>query len=785
MASNVESRRIRLIYRGVVQGVGFRPFIYRSAVSSGLTGYVQNRRSEVVVELEGPPRAIANFEVEVSENLPGPARIDSVSSEELPLQGDDGFSILESAESRYTLPPIPPDLALCPDCRNELLDPRNRRYLYPFITCTACGPRYSIVEDTPFDRERTSMVDFPQCDDCRTEFENPADRRFHSQTNSCEQCGPRLRLEDAAGTVVDGDPLVRTIEALARGRVVALQGIGGFHLAADPRFPGAVTRLREAKERARKPFALMCADSEGIHHLCRVSDAEDSLLESSISPIAILPLLREPPDYLLGVSDIGTLGVMLPYTPLHYLLFHHPEVEIPYRHLIMTSGNRGNEPILSTIEEARKTLAGVAELFLVHNRRILFPTDDSILRPSRGGPILLRRSRGYVPGALRLAKVVDAPTVAAGSDLKSAPAIAVEDGIVLAPHIGDLAEPAGREAYERAIRRMIDLYSIEPARVVYDLHPSYFSSAWALASGIPVKAPIQHHYAHVLSVMAEHGLDECLGVAFDGTGFGPDGTVWGGEFLRATRRSFTRLGSFQTFALPGGEAAIRRPLRIAASLFHRFDGAPETSAIRDMPEPELTLLAQMIDRKINTPLTSSVGRLFDAAAALLGLVREVSYEGEGPMKLESLAAASFDDNSSAALDGVESAGELLLLSDSSTGPFRIDPRPLLARLVETSSSLRPGLRALLFHQGIAASVLRGAIRMREQTGINLLALSGGVFQNSLLTGLALPLLQAAGFEVYLNRSLPPGDGGLAAGQIWYTGSPAEPLRPPRSADLHA
>ena len=755
-----------------MQGVGFRPFIYRSALSSGLSGYVQNRRSEVVAELEGAPGAIARFEREVSENLPGPARIDSVKSEELSIQGGDDFSILESAESRYTLPPIPPDLALCPDCRDELLDPTNRRYLYPFITCTACGPRYSIVEDTPFDRERTSMVDFPQCDDCRTEFENPADRRFHSQTNSCGECGPRLRLEDAAGSIVEGDPLVLTIEALARGKVVAVQGIGGFHLAADPRFPGAVARLRQAKGRVRKPFALMCADSEEVHRVCRVSDAEESLLESSVSPIAILPAARELPDFLLGVSDIGTLGVMLPYTPLHYLLFHHPEVDIPYRHLIMTSGNRGNEPILSSIEEARETLEEVAELFLVHNRRILFPTDDSILRPYRGGAILLRRSRGYVPGALRLAEAVDAPTVAAGGDLKSAPAIAVEDGIVLAPHVGDLAEPAGREAYERAIRRMIDLYSIAPERVVYDLHPSYFSSAWALASEIPIKAPIQHHYAHVLSVMAEHGLGECLGIAFDGTGFGPDGTVWGGEFLHATRTNFARLGSFQTFALPGGEAAIRHPIRIAASLFHDFHGAPEIEAIHEMPEPELTLLTQMIERRINSPLTSSVGRVFDAAAALLGLVREVSYEGEGPMKLESLAAAAFDDDPAAAVEGVESAGELLLLLDSSTGPFRIDARPLLARILESSGSPPPARRALLFHQGIAASVLRGATRMREQTGINLLALSGGVFQNALLLRLVLSLLRAEGFAVYLNRALPPGDGGLAAGQIWYAGGPA-------------
>ncbi len=764
-------RRVRIVYRGVVQGVGFRPFIYRSAVSCGLSGHVQNRRSEVIAELEGTSEALDHFESEVAAHLPGPARIDSARLEEMSPQGKDGFAILESRSSAYTLPPIPPDLALCSNCRRELLDPTNRRYLYPFITCTECGPRYSIVEDTPFDRERTSMVDFLQCGECRAEFEDPLNRRFHSQTNSCSSCGPTIRLETWRGEPVAGDPLVRAIEELARGRVLAVQGIGGFHLAADPCSPDAVARLRRAKERERKPFAIMGADIDEVRRLCTVSEKEQSLLESAVSPIVILPALENAPGHLRAVSDIGTLGVMLPYTPLHYLLFYHPGVEIPYRHLIMTSGNHGNEPIIADPEEARATLGEIAELFLVHDRRILFPTDDSIVRFSRPAPIILRRSRGYVPGTLRLKEGLAEPTVAAGSDLKSAPALAVADGVVIAPHVGDLAEPSGREAYERAIRRMLALYSVAPKRVVHDLHPSYFSSAWAKTSDIPVKASVQHHYAHVLSVMAEHGLAESLGVAFDGTGYGTDGTIWGGEFLHATRDGFSRLGSFRPFALPGGEAAIRHPQRIVYSLLHGFQDGPDAGSLFDLPEAESKLLSQMIDSAVNSPLTSSVGRLFDAAAALLGLVREVSYEGEGPMKLETLAATAVAGGPSSAERGLESAGNLLPFEPGlgSAESFRIDARPLLAYLAGQAKSSSDAARALLFHQAIAASVLTGAIRMREQTGLNALALSGGVFQNSLLLDLVVAPLMEAGFTVYLNRSIPPGDGGLAVGQLWYRG----------------
>jgi hydrogenase maturation protein HypF len=437
----------------------------------------------------------------------------------------------------------------------------------------------------------------------------------------------------------------------------------------------------------------------------------------------------------------------------------------------MTSGNRGNEPIIAETEEARETLRDIAELFLVHDRRIIFPNDDSIVRLSQTGPVILRRSRGYVPGTLHLGKAVAQPTLAAGSDLKSAPAVAVDAEIIIAPHVGDLSEPSGRTAYERAVGRMLSLYSLAPKRIVYDLHPSYFSSGWAKRSGIPLAVPVQHHYAHVLSVMAEHGLEESLGVAFDGTGYGSDGTVWGGEFLHATRRGFRRLGSFRPFALPGGDAAIRHPLRILFSLLHRYPVGSLPESLSAMSQTEINLLAQMIDAGVNSPLTSSVGRLFDAAAALLGLVREVSYEGEGPMKLETLAATALNAGRNPDEGALDAAAPLLPIEsrDNPMDPFRIDARPLLAHLAGAAGSLGNPARALLFHQAIAASVVKGALEMRDRTGVNILALSGGVFQNVLIRNLLLAPLTRAAFTVYWNQSVPPGDGGIAVGQAWYTG----------------
>ena len=577
------------MYRGIIQGVGFRPAVYRSAAAAGVAGFVQNRRSVVVAEVEGKREKIEKFEKYFSAAVPSAARIDSINTENLEPRRDAGFSIVDSEESDYLFPPIPPDLALCESCRRELLDPENRRYLYPFITCTQCGPRYSIVADTPFDRENTSMAEFRQCPDCLGEYKNPDDRRFHSQTNSCAVCGPRLSIQpEVSGDGNARGPLSSAVKALREGKVVAVQGIGGFHLAADPSFPAPIEKLRFEKERARKPFALMVDSLAEAHRLCYLSKQEEELLLSSQHPIVILEARGDVPEYLFKISNTGSLGIMLPYTPLHMLLFFHPELDIPYRHLIMTSGNRSNEPIITDPEEAFTGLADAADLFLYHDRPILQYSDDSIVRtgvPYSGGPncaeaevCLIRRSRGYVPEVLHIPEEVEAPVLAAGGDLKNSAAYADREMVYLSPYAGDLQEPKAMEGFERTVNRIMELYKVRPGRVVCDLHPGYFSSNWARGKETQEIIEVQHHHAHTLSVMAEHGLCEAIGVSFDGTGYGRDGSIWGGELLYASRSAYRRLGAFRPFRLPGGEAAIEEPGRSAFSLLHLFHTERQSAA---------------------------------------------------------------------------------------------------------------------------------------------------------------------------------------------------------------
>jgi hydrogenase maturation protein HypF len=716
--------------------------------------------------------------------LPPAARLDSIRSEPLAVSGEEGFRIVESLPDAYRFPPIPPDLAVCAQCAAEMLDPRDRRYLYPFITCTQCGPRYSIIVRTPFDRETTSMADFRQCPECLREYGDPKDRRFHSQTNSCPACGPRLTLTDAAGRPVPGDPLVQAVAALEAGRVVALQGIGGFHLAADPRAGEAVRRLRLDKERERKPFALMAADLEEVRSLCLLEQGDEQVLASPASPILIRPARPEAPGHLAEVSNTGTLGVMLPYTPLHLLLFRHPLAPAGYRHLIMTSGNRKGEPILTDPAEARSKLAEAADLFLTHDRRIVFRTDDSVLRLGMSGvnrtPVLLRRSRGYVPGLVTLRAPVARVTLGLGGDLKNAPALARGTDVYLAPFIGDLEDPLTQSDFQLQVERILELYAVRPEAVAFDLHPLYHSSRLAERFPEARRLGVQHHHAHALAAMAEHGLERALALTFDGTGYGTDGTIWGGEFLDADRSGFRRLGCFLPFPLPGGEAAVLHPLRAALALLAGRLPAGELERLlcRDgrLPAADARFLLDMIGRGLNSPLTSSLGRVFDAAAALLGLVDKVAYEGEGPIRMEGLALAQPDAR--ATLEDLLPAGpvgtamrDLVVLQRPAAqeGLFQIDPTPLLMELAERAArpDFRPGPAALLFHRAIALASLEGAREMRRRTGRRELVLSGGVFQNTLLLGLLAPALRQDGFEVYTHLALPPGDGGLAVGQVYF------------------
>lgn len=768
-----EQVRLRFVFRGAVQGVGFRPTVYRCAVELGLTGFVQNLRSEVAVEVQGSGPAVGRFGPRLAEMLPAAARLDETESSAMATVADEAvFRIAASASSAWLLPPVPPDLATCADCRRELFDPADRRYLYPFVSCTCCGPRYTILEDTPFDRGTTSMRDFPLCPSCLREYEDPRDRRFHAQVTSCPACGPRLALRGADGSEAPGDPVLRAIEALAAGLVVAVQGVGGFQLAADPRSEAALLRLRRDKERERKPLALMAADLAAAERLCEVDEASRAELASARAPIIILPA-REGRRLRL-VSPTSTLGLMLPCTPLHLLLFFHPRAGAAFEALVMTSGNARGEPMVIRPEEAIARLAGSADLFLVHDRRILHRADDSVVRPvlqcagagagrgARGGAFRghcqFRRARGYVPDPVRLDVDLARRVLAVGGDLKSAPALGFGRDIQLAPFVGDLEDPATRDDFDAHVRRFLRLYRIEPDEIAYDPHPLYYSTRWALAAQAGSRVAVQHHHAHLLSVMAEHGLPECIGMALDGTGYGSDGTVWGGEFLHATRGSFRRLGHFASFRLPGGDAAVLRPIRIAFALLEDRSGlAGGPPPLQGIGPDEAALLRAMVASGTNAPLSSSLGRLFDAAAAVLGLVERTSYEGEGPMLLESCACEARRTRAA--------GGDLVPLAGAD--PFTLDARPLIEALARRRDREGAPALALLFHRQIAAACLAAASAMRAAAGIRTLALSGGVFQNALLRELLIPQLLSAGFDVYTNVRVPPGDGGLAVGQAYH------------------
>jgi hydrogenase maturation protein HypF len=756
--------RRRYVYRGTIQGVGFRPAVYRAASGLGLSGFVRNLRSEVLVEVQGDAGSVQEFPAAFQAILPAAARIESVREADIPPdpRGPPGFRIAVSGSSPYSFPPVPPDLALCPDCRRELLDPADRRYLYPFITCTQCGPRYSILTRTPFDREATSMEPFTQCPDCLREYGDPGDRRFHSQTNSCPACGPRLRCIDGRGREVSGSPVAAAVGALREGLVVAVQGVGGFHLAADPAHPRAMARLRRTKERESKPFALMVRDMTEARALCRLTPQEEGLLCGAESPIVISPCRKAAAlrPGLQAVSDTGTLGIMLPYTPLHVLLFELPGEEVPYRSLVMTSGNRANEPIETDPAEALRSLSSMADLFLVHDRRIAARTDDSIVRAGpAAGAFLLRRSRGFVPRLITAAAPVEGVVLGLGGDLKSAPALARGTDIQLSPYLGDLDDQRSFAGFEAQVHAMQDMYGVKPDRIVHDMHPLYWSTRWAGRQADADRHAVQHHFAHILSVMAEHGLDEAVGLSFDGTGYGSDGTVWGGEFLHATRSGFRRLGHVAPFGLPGGEAAVLHPLRIAYSILG--PRLAEDGGLGGMDGEERGLVRAMIEKGLNCPACTSLGRVFDAAAAILGLVGEATWEGEGPIRMEGAALAESAETGQGLSE--QEALELLPFGEE----FSIDPRPLLARLLAQRGRRPVGELALLFHQAVALAGLEGARRMRQRTGVRDLALSGGVFQNLLLRELLVPLLQREGFRVFLNQKAPPGDGGISVGQVWY------------------
>lgn len=717
-------QRLRVTLTGAVQGVGFRPFVYRLAADLHLSGWVLNSSAGLVVEVEGEPAALDEFLARLHREKPAPAVILTSESSRFAPVGFDRFEIRTSDEAEEKTVAVLPDLATCGGCLRELLDPTNRRHGYPFTNCTYCGPRYSIIEDIPYDRPRTTMKIFPLCRNCQSEYDDPLDRRFHAQPNACPVCGPRLSM-----------PVAESARALLDGRILALKGIGGFQLLVDARKEDAVVRLRRRKGREEKPFALMMASLDMARKFCVVSEAERALLESAAAPIVLLAPSGEPGIAPSVARSSPYIGVMLAYSPLHHLLMR--EAGIP---LVATSGNRSDEPIAIENDEARRRLAGIADVFLEHDRPIARASDDSVVRLARGREMVLRRARGYAPMPVRVSTSLDR-VLAVGAHLKNAVAIAIAHQVYLSQHIGDLDSLEAREAFERAIRDLCRLYRFEPRLVACDMHPDYASTQWARASGLPV-VEIQHHEAHAASCAAENDVrGDYLAVSWDGTGYGRDGTVWGGEFFLVRGGAFERIAHLRTFRLPGGEAAVKEGWRSAASLLWEIEGA---GALAETPA-----IARMLERGLNAPVTSSVGRLFDAVAALCGVARASRFEGQAAMLLER-AIGSLDTREAYPLPG----GDWAELVAAVRGDVR--------------AGVEPALISARFHNALVAWIAETA----TACGVGQVALSGGCFQNRYLVDRAVDALESRGFQVFTHQRVPPNDGGIALGQAVLAASQA-------------
>jgi hydrogenase maturation protein HypF len=729
VAAQSAMRRLRITLRGAVQGVGFRPFVYRLATEMALTGWVLNSSAGLVVEVEGSTDQLSLFEQRLEQERPKASVVTVREFAWLAAEGSTRFEILASDHDSGKTVNVLPDLATCTDCREELFDPENRRFEYPFTNCTNCGPRYTIVVDIPYDRPNTTMRDFVLCPRCREEYENPANRRFHAQPNACPVCGPKLD-----GTIEDA------VEALRLGEIVALKGIGGFQLLVDARNAEAVARLRQRKHREEKPFALMMPSLEVTRAYCEISPAEVELLESQAAPVVLLKP-KAGTDIAGNVAHCSPyLGVMLPYSPLHHLLME--ECRFP---LIATSGNRSDEPIAISNEEATVRLKDIADHFLMHNRPIVRACDDSVVRLTHGRAGILRRARGYAPLGIRVAQELP-PVLAVGGHLKNTVAIAVGQDVFLSQHIGDLETLEARGAFEKAIDDLCRLYSFRPEAVVCDLHPDYASTQWAEKSGLPL-IRVQHHQAHVASCAAENNVEGgYLGISWDGTGYGVDGAVWGGEFFLVEGDHYERIAHLRSFGLPGGDAAVREGWRSAASLLFEVFGsqptAPDAGAqSQGKPRLDEAKVRYMLERGINVVPTTSVGRLFDAVACITAVARQNRFEGQAAMLLENEIGALRTEEAYALPGG--------------------DWEPLISAVVADKIAGVPVPRiAAKFHNALVQWILEVAAGAK----LKQVVLSGGVFQNRYLTERAAGMLESRGFVVYTHQRVPPNDGGIALGQ---------------------
>ncbi len=731
-----------------MQGVGFRPFVHRLAIEHALSGLVRNDAEGVWIEVEGTTTGILGFEARLRGPLPPLARILSVEGEDLPAVGCEGFRITASGSTASASAMVPPDCAPCADCLRELADPLDRRHRYPFINCTSCGPRYSLVRDLPYDRERTTMSAFTLCAACRAEYDDPRHRRFHAEPTGCPACGPSLRFVDRVGPERSADAALRAAAAaIEQGRILAVKGVGGYLLAANARDPDAVARLRARKHRPHKPFAVMARELGEVERVAHVSDVAREVLTSAARPIVLLPMRQEEADGFRGVCPgLHEIGVMLPSTPLHVLLAGDgPPLQV------MTSGNASDEPMAIQDEDARLRLCGIADALLLHNRAIHTRVDDSVVRVVACRGQTMRRSRGFVPVAIAL-PVAGPSVVAAGADLKNAISITRGGEAYLSQHVGDLASPAGLAFFEETVENLGRLLRVAPAFAVHDLHPEYRSTRWALASGLEC-VPVQHHHAHVASCLAEHGrLGPAIGVAFDGTGCGPDGDLWGGEFFAFDLAGFRRVGHLGSIALPGGEMAIRQPWRLGLAAL--LDAGAPSAAFADIAPATRDAIARMIARRIATPRSTGAGRWFDAIAAIAGVRRNVSYEGQAAIELEAVAA-----------DGTHEPYPFDVVDPPDGGPFVVDLRKtVLAVAAEVAAAVTAAAVSARFHETLGRAALEACRRVREQTRLTLVTLSGGCFQNRRLTERVVDLLTHDGFEVLVHERVPANDGGIALGQ---------------------
>ena len=749
------AKRVRV--EGLVQGVGFRPFIHRLAIRHQLGGWVRNTSGAVEIHVEGDAGAIDRFLRNVRDDAPVLARIETVDARDAALTGFTSFEVHASTSSGNDRLPVSPDVAMCEQCARELSDPANRRYRYPFITCTDCGPRFTVIETMPYDRERTTMRAFTQCASCLREYTTPGDRRYHSETNSCPECGPAVWLEltGSVARVAHGDDaLLRAAELLRSGAIVAVRGLGGFQLAVDATCADAVCRLRSRKHREGKPLAVMMPSLEEARRFVHVSETEADLLCSAAAPI-VTCRTRTPGTAEAGLAPnvapgLGHAGVMLAYTPLHRLL-----LEAAGLPLVMTSGNLSEEPIATGIDEARDRLASIADAFLLHDREIVARYDDSVLRVVDDTPVFLRRARGYAPLPIDLPVESPVPLLAVGPHLKNTFTLLHGRRAYVSQHVGDLENLETLEHFRAARERFETLFQVRPEAVVRDMHPGYLSTRLALESGLDPVIAVQHHHAHIAAVMAEHGRTEpVIGVAYDGTGYGDDGNVWGSEILFADLAGYRRLGHLRYAPLPGGDTAARAPWRVALGYFSlgpcTQDGA--RTLLPAVDGRERNIAERQLQHSINAPLASSMGRLFDAAAAVLGIRYQSRYEGQAAMELEALAA----DRPAVPLPW-------RLTNDCEELVF--DPMPLLCALAaRVNGGESPALLAASFHESVVAATAELVARVSAMTGCRTVALGGGCFQNARLLSSLHRTLRDREFEVLVPRQLSPNDGAVSLGQ---------------------